>query len=191
MQKSTISLIVFLFQQLFLISFSLVRVRPFNSTELELFQNGCSAPRPAYASAVTANQTIKKIVHVLDDNVVVFDPPPNNEVAAVGMSRYRRSLMDNANAPVQTYRRYKDVRYAFDRVFNEDASQDDVWSISKCRAQISNHSIVTIICSFFFIPTIIKVYEGTTKHLIEGIMSGYNATVFAYGVSTPSSHSYL
>ncbi|RUP52417.1 hypothetical protein BC936DRAFT_143692 [Jimgerdemannia flammicorona] len=104
-----------------------VRVRPFNSTELELFQNGFSAPRPAYASQVTANQAIRKIVHVLDDNVVVFDPPPSNDDGNVAMNRYRRALMDNTNVPVQAYRRYKDVKYAFDRVFNEDATQMDVY----------------------------------------------------------------
>jgi replication-associated recombination protein RarA len=47
-------------------------------------------------------------------------------------------------------RRHKEVRYAFDRVFNESCSQQEV-------------------------------FEGTTKGLIDGVLNGFNATVFAYG----------
>lgn len=28
-----------------------------------------------------------------------------------------------------------------------------------------------------------EVYENTAKPLLDGVLSGYNATVFAYGVS--------
>lgn len=33
-----------------------------------------------------------------------------------------------------------------------------------------------------------EVYRATTKGLIEGLISGYNATVFAYGPTGPSEY---
>lgn len=39
----------------------------------------------------------------------------------------------------------------------------------------------------------IDVYEGTTQRLLDGLLDGYNSTVFAYGVSVYHffSYSYL
>ncbi|KAF9550368.1 kinesin-like protein Klp5 [Mortierella hygrophila] len=85
---------------------------------------------------------IRKIVDVLDDSVLVFDPPD-----AESISKYKRALL-----PVQAYRRFKDMRYAFDRVFHEDAQQEEV-------------------------------FENTTRHLIDGVLNGYNGTLFAYGAT--------
>ncbi|ORZ06570.1 P-loop containing nucleoside triphosphate hydrolase protein [Lobosporangium transversale] len=87
-------------------------------------------------------KSIRKIVDVLDDNVLVFDPPD-----AESISKYKRALL-----PVQAYRRFKDMRYAFDRVFHEDSQQQEV-------------------------------FENTTRHLIDGVLSGYNGTLFAYGAT--------
>ncbi|KAG0362374.1 kinesin-like protein Klp5, partial [Mortierella sp. AD032] len=85
---------------------------------------------------------IRKVVDVLDDSVLVFDPPD-----AESLSKYKRALL-----PVQAYRRFKDMRYAFDRVFHEDAQQEEV-------------------------------FENTTRHLIDGVLNGYNGTLFAYGAT--------
>ncbi|OAQ35609.1 kinesin-domain-containing protein [Linnemannia elongata AG-77] len=85
---------------------------------------------------------IRKVVDVLDDSVLVFDPPD-----AESISKYKRALL-----PVQAYRRFKDMRYAFDRVFHEDAQQEEV-------------------------------FENTTRHLIDGVLNGYNGTLFAYGAT--------
>jgi kinesin family protein 18/19 len=49
-------------------------------------------------------------------------------------------------------KRVKDQVFAFDRVFDENATQADV-------------------------------YEGTTKNLLDSVLDGYNATVFAYGAT--------
>jgi kinesin family protein 18/19 len=49
-------------------------------------------------------------------------------------------------------KRYKDKRFMFDKVFNHEARQDDV-------------------------------YQATSQPLLKGLFDGYNATVFAYGVS--------
>lgn len=43
-------------------------------------------------------------------------------------------------------------RYAFDRVFSKDSTQEEV-------------------------------FENTAKPVLEGLFDGFNATVFAYGVS--------
>ncbi|KAI8350554.1 kinesin motor domain-containing protein [Mortierella sp. GBAus27b] len=85
---------------------------------------------------------LRKVVEVLDESVLVFDPPD-----AESISKYKRGLL-----PVQAYRRFKDMRYAFDRVFDEDAQQQEV-------------------------------FENTTRHLIDGVLGGYNGTLFAYGAT--------
>jgi hypothetical protein len=48
-------------------------------------------------------------------------------------------------------------RYAFDRVFSKDSTQEEV-------------------------------FENTAKPVLEGLFDGFNATVFAYGVSSPLHH---
>jgi hypothetical protein len=49
-------------------------------------------------------------------------------------------------------KRVKDQTFAFDRVFDENTTQGDV-------------------------------YEQTTKPLLDSVLDGYNATVFAYGAT--------
>jgi len=49
-------------------------------------------------------------------------------------------------------KKVKDQVFAFDRIFDDNASQTDV-------------------------------YEGTTKNLLDSVLDGYNATVFAYGAT--------
>ncbi|KAJ2520677.1 tubulin-dependent ATPase kip3 [Coemansia sp. RSA 1939] len=83
-------------------------------------------------------RTLRKVVHTIDDHVLVFDPPDENDPqqAPVGASNRRR----------------KDIRFVFDGVYGEEATQRDV-------------------------------YEGTTRGLLDAVMGGYNATVFAYGAT--------
>ncbi|XP_014651096.1 PREDICTED: kinesin-like protein KIF19 [Ceratotherium simum simum] len=63
-------------------------------------------------------------------------------------------LMDPGEDPEDTLRthRSREKTFIFDTVFDQHASQEDV-------------------------------YCATTRHLVEGVISGYNATVFAYGPS--------
>ncbi|EFB24034.1 hypothetical protein PANDA_020527, partial [Ailuropoda melanoleuca] len=63
-------------------------------------------------------------------------------------------LMDPGEDPEDTMRahRSREKTFIFDTVFDQHASQEDV-------------------------------YRATTQHLVEGVVSGYNATVFAYGPS--------
>lgn len=70
----------------------------------------------------------------------VFDPPDDNPV-----QRFSRVL-------VPTGKRTKDQTFGFDRVFDDNTTQGDV-------------------------------YEATTKNLLDSVLDGYNATVFAYGAT--------
>lgn len=70
----------------------------------------------------------------------VFDPPEDNPV-----QKFSRSVVPNG-------KKVKDQVFAFDRIFDDNATQTDV-------------------------------YEGTTKNLLDSVLDGYNATVFAYGAT--------
>lgn len=70
----------------------------------------------------------------------VFDPPESNPI-----SRFSRSVVPNS-------KKTKDQTFAFDKVFDDNTTQGDV-------------------------------YEGTTKPLLDNVLEGYNATVFAYGAT--------
>ena len=70
----------------------------------------------------------------------VFDPPEDNPV-----QRFSRSVLPAG-------KRVKDQTFGFDRVFDDNTTQADV-------------------------------YEATTKNLLDSVMDGYNATVFAYGAT--------
>lgn len=70
----------------------------------------------------------------------VFDPPEDNPV-----QRFSRSV-------VPCGKRVKDQTFGFDRIFDENITQADV-------------------------------YEATTRNLLDSVLDGYNATVFAYGAT--------
>ena len=86
-----------------------------------------------------AERKTSSIVRVIDRNVLVFDPSDS----AQGSQQQRRAL---------GLRRGKELRFAFDRVFDETATQ-------------------------------LEVYENSAKALLESVLDGYNATVFAYGAT--------
>lgn len=70
----------------------------------------------------------------------VFDPPEDNPV-----QKFSRSVVPNG-------KKVKDQVFAFDRVYDDNATQ-------------------------------MEVYESTTKTLLDSVLDGYNATVFAYGAT--------
>ena len=70
----------------------------------------------------------------------VFDPPEDHAI-----QRGAKSTGPNG-------RRSKDQTFGFDRVFDENTTQADV-------------------------------YEATTRNLLDSVLDGYNATVFAYGAT--------
>lgn len=71
----------------------------------------------------------------------VFDPPEEN-----AMSKFSRGGVSSMG------KRSKDQTFGFDRVFDENTTQGDV-------------------------------YEATTRGLLDSVLDGYNATVFAYGAT--------
>ncbi|KAK3385431.1 P-loop containing nucleoside triphosphate hydrolase protein [Podospora didyma] len=83
---------------------------------------------------------LRSVIKVVDDRCLVFDPPEDNPV-----QKFSRSV-------VPMGKKVKDQVFAFDRIFDDNASQADV-------------------------------YEGTTKNLLDSVLDGYNATVFAYGAT--------
>lgn len=86
--------------------------------------------------------TLRDIVQVVDDRILTFDPDEKDRA---------RAFVERGFMPPGT-KRYKDRRFMFDKVFNHEARQQDV-------------------------------YESTSQPLLKGLLDGFNATVFAYGVS--------
>lgn len=83
-------------------------------------------------------------VRVMDERVLVFDPKDDSIDYLPGdrLKNHRQFLT----------RRARDLRFMFDRVFDNSASNRDV-------------------------------FEHTTKAIIDGVLEGYNCSVFAYGAT--------
>ncbi|KAL3425383.1 kinesin family protein [Phlyctema vagabunda] len=84
---------------------------------------------------------IRPVIKVVDDKCLIFDPPEDNPV-----QRFSRTVVSNMG------KRSKDQTFGFDRVFDDNTTQGDV-------------------------------YEATTRGLLDSVLDGYNATVFAYGAT--------
>ncbi|SZF05913.1 unnamed protein product [Blumeria hordei] len=125
-----------------------VRVRPFTINEAAqitkrddgtLFLGDGSlagAPTPKLGQ-----KGIRPVVKVIDDKCLIFDPPEDNPV-----TRFSRSVVSSMG------KRVKDQTFGFDRVFDENTTQAEV-------------------------------YESTARSLLDSVLDGYNATVFAYGAT--------
>lgn len=99
---------------------------------------------------------IKKILDVVDDRMLIFDPKPSS-LEDVDMATHfslgsssKRSLsgrgIGNHN------KRHKEHKFIFDQLFDENSTQHEI-------------------------------YENTTKPAIEAVLDGYNSTIFAYGAT--------
>lgn len=135
-----------------------VRVRPFTYAETQHLQplsneplflgDGSLASNADNNSSSTVRQagkTLRKIVNVVDDKMLIFDPSENNPLTKVQRQVFS-SQISIAKA------RIREHRFVFDRLFDQDASQEDVF----CH---------------------------TTKPLLDNVLDGYNASVFAYGAT--------
>ncbi|KAJ7276135.1 kinesin-domain-containing protein [Mycena haematopus] len=125
-----------------------VRVRPPTAWEAARLPEPCydttirgdgalSTPR-----AVTSSTCLRDVVQIVDDRILTFDPDEKDR---------SKAFMERGFMPPGT-KRYKDKRFMFDRVFDNEARQQDV-------------------------------YGATAQPLLQGLLNGYNATVFAYGAT--------
>ncbi|KAI4208262.1 MAG: hypothetical protein LQ346_000142 [Caloplaca aetnensis] len=124
-----------------------IRVRPFTVREAAQLTHvpegplflgdgslaGAPTPRPI-------SKGIRPVLKVVDDRCLIFDPPDDHQISR------------NAKSCGPPGRRSKDQTFGFDRVFDENTTQAEV-------------------------------YEATTRNLLDSVMDGYNATVFAYGAT--------
>ncbi|OLN81500.1 Kinesin-like protein 6 [Colletotrichum chlorophyti] len=123
-----------------------VRVRPFTIREAAQLVRNDEGPMFLGDGSLAAappklhTRGIRPVIKVVDDRCLVFDPPEDNP-----MQRFSRSVVPQG-------KKVKDQTFMFDRIFDENATQNDV-------------------------------YEGTTKQLLDSVLDGYNATVFAYGAT--------
>ncbi|PQE20415.1 kinesin family protein [Rutstroemia sp. NJR-2017a BBW] len=125
-----------------------VRVRPFTIREAAQITKSddgtlflgegslAAAPTPKLGG-----KGIRSVIKVVDDRCLVFDPPEDSPV-----TRFSKTVVSNMG------KRVKDQTFAFDRVFDENTTQGDI-------------------------------YESTTRGLLDSVLDGYNATVFAYGAT--------
>ncbi|KAI9830281.1 MAG: kinesin-like protein Klp5 [Phylliscum demangeonii] len=125
-----------------------VRVRPFTIREAAQLTKCDDSPVFLGDGSLAAvpiprltQKGLRPVIKVIDDKCLVFDPPEDNP-----MQRFSRSVVPNSG------KRVKDQTFAFDRVFDENTTQADV-------------------------------YEATTRGLLDNVLDGYNATVFAYGAT--------
>jgi kinesin family member 18/19 len=102
----------------------IVRVRPFSSKEIPHVTSIKDSPMFLGDGSLTAtpqpklfSKGIRRIVQVLDERVLVFDPLEENPIA-----QYSKTIIGG--------KKTKDIRYAFDRIFDERCTQEDVSSIS-------------------------------------------------------------
>ncbi|GAA5908782.1 hypothetical protein JCM8208_006785 [Rhodotorula glutinis] len=110
-----------------------VRVRPFSDKERLLVNSQYDAGPALFTADGTASTSsaptyttpqpsrggagnLRKVLKVLDDRILVFDPPETNAVAS-----FQRQIL-----PMQG-KKTKDIRFCFDRVFDEDCGQEEVY----------------------------------------------------------------
>ncbi|KAL7806894.1 kinesin domain-containing protein [Trichoderma gracile] len=124
-----------------------VRVRPFTIREAAQLQRNEDGTiflgDGSFASVPTPKlhqRGIRNVIKVIDDRCLIFDPPEDSPV-----QKFSRTV-------VPASKKVKDQVFAFDRVFDDNTTQAEI-------------------------------YEGTTRGLLDSVLDGYNATVFAYGAT--------
>lgn len=129
-----------------------VRVRPFTETEdnklIKSENEGCflgdgSLSNESNTRSITTPKGIRKIISVVDDKMLIFDPPETNPLTRMQNSAF-------ANCALKP--RLREYRFVFDKLFDVLTTQEEV-------------------------------YNSTTRPLLDSILDGYNATVFAYGAT--------
>lgn len=133
-----------------------VRVRPFTAQELAmliepdddmaLFSSGSFSQKPVNQATTSTSRRsgqIRQILDVVDDKMLIFDPPDTNPLNVIQKQAFGVQGLNS---------RIREHRFVFDRLFDQNTTQEEV-------------------------------YRGTTQPLLDLILDGYNATVFAYGAT--------
>lgn len=98
---------------------------------------------PSKKSNILTPRGIRKIINVVDDRMLIFDPPETNPLI---------QMQKNAFPNTKITSRIREHRFVFDKLFDVQASQEEV-------------------------------YNNTTRPLLDSVLDGFNATVFAYGAT--------
>ncbi|POW16623.1 hypothetical protein PSTT_01091 [Puccinia striiformis] len=120
-----------------------IRVRPLTEKEKNLliptqssssgiFSDGClTSNTSTQPSSISGHKSLRSIVKVLDDRVLIFDPAESNPMQQAGQSILSKfttpSSSSKPSISKHNNKKVKDMRFCFDRVFNENASQEDVY----------------------------------------------------------------
>jgi kinesin family protein 18/19 len=127
-----------------------VRVRPFTLLEQNnliqkendvFFVGGGSLTKSGNTNTRHNPRGIRKIIDVVDDKMLIFDPPETNPLHHMQRNAFPRATS-----------RIREHRFVFDQLFDEGVTQQDVFS-------------------------------ATTYPLLDSVLDGFNATVFAYGAT--------
>lgn len=109
----------------------LVRVRPFSEKERAQLSSEYTPPPTLFSSDTTATPSnfntpqpsrnspgtgLRKVLKVLDDRILVFDPPESNKLTS-----FTKGLIPALGKKV------KDIRFCFDRVFDDNCGQEEVY----------------------------------------------------------------
>ncbi|KAH3680499.1 hypothetical protein WICMUC_000287 [Wickerhamomyces mucosus] len=152
-----------------------VRVRPFTSLEsshvikkredgiflgdgaLSFASNNINKDSNDYSNRLKkfSPRGIRKIVDVVDDRMLIFDPPESNPLVNLSknvINRRSSSSSSSASASGKSTTRFREHRFVFDKLFDEDSTQE-------------------------------TVYHNTTRPLLDSVLDGFNSTVFAYGAT--------
>jgi kinesin family member 18/19 len=102
-----------------------VRVRPPSAAEVARLPEPCYDPivrtdgaLSAPGKAIASGGRLRNIVQIIDDRILVFDPDEKDR---------SKAFVERGFLPPGT-KRYKDKRFMFDRVFDGDARQRDVYA---------------------------------------------------------------
>lgn len=149
-----------------------VRIRPLNKFEGSSFSyKRCKSRGKAQQRRFKSNQAFgheanngrrvssrmdhnrrNKILETVDDRMLIFDPNSSRSLSELEMNSFPGSKSSAVSRIGCHNRRNREHRFVFDRLFDEDSSQSEVYS-----------------------------YTG--KPLLDSVLEGYNATIFAYGAT--------
>ncbi|KAG7721296.1 hypothetical protein KL929_001251 [Ogataea haglerorum] len=143
-----------------------VRIRPFTSVESskllrsepdnpENTLDGHAVPQNT-SNRLLLNNGIRKILNAVDDRMLIFDPSDTNPLVQMEQNVFSNTFNSGDKRHTSSIgkhsSRIREHRFVFDKLFDEDTTQTEV-------------------------------YEFSTKPLLDSVLDGFNATIFAYGAT--------